>query len=381
MVSQSANLSVKGKKTGIKWKSSNVLVARVKSNGKVTGKKPGKAIITAKVGTKTYKCKVTVKIGLNKTKIDLEPGDTTKIKLCGTKIKKAKSSNKKVATISKKGKIKAVGVGKATITIQGKNKKKYKCKVTVNKPNVLVGGTNNSAATKNETKTTKYYQVKFDSNGGNSIPSQKVLSGNRASVPQTPTRNRYIFSQWEYNGRAFDFSTPITSNITLTAAWIDDEGTWENAKEVVQVINVEDVSDIPTEDQVIETMEERGFEDNSIVYEFTNSGDYCDETEVESGSTEKRPMYLTEYLSENGEVWTVYIINGALFAYPASFNLDSELEAEVLVSETDEITSYDYETNRYYVTIPDRAGAIVKVVDRIDAETLDSLTADVLSRL
>lgn len=381
LVSKSINLSVNGKKSGLKWKSSNVLVARVTSKGKVTGKKPGKAIITAQIGAKTYKCKVTVKIGLNKTKVDLKTGDTTKIKLCGTKIKKAKSSNKKVATVNKKGKIKAVGVGNATITIKGKNNKKYKCKVTVSKPSVSSSAINKDNKTKDESNKTKYYQVTFDSNGGNAIPSQKVLSGKRANAPEPPTREGYSFDQWEYNGKAFDFSSPITSDITLIAKWSVDEETWENAKEVLQVIEVEEALDIPTENQVIETMEERGFEDNSIVYDFTNTGDYCDKTEVEPGSTEQRPVYLTEYLSKSGEVWTVYDINGALFAYPASFNLESELEAEVLVSETDEITSYDSETNRYYVTIPDRAGAIVKVVDRIDAETLDSLTADVLSKL
>lgn len=49
---------VKGK---VKWSSSNKRVATVNSKGKVTAKKKGTAKISAKVGGKTYKCKVTVK--------------------------------------------------------------------------------------------------------------------------------------------------------------------------------------------------------------------------------------------------------------------------------------------------------------------------------
>ena len=49
---------VKGK---VKWSSSNKKVATVNSKGKVVAKKKGTAKISAKVGGKTYRCKVTVK--------------------------------------------------------------------------------------------------------------------------------------------------------------------------------------------------------------------------------------------------------------------------------------------------------------------------------
>ncbi len=62
---QSFNLSIKNTsgKT-VKWSTSNKKVAKIKkvskTKYKVTGVKPGKATIKAKVGGKTYKCKVTV---------------------------------------------------------------------------------------------------------------------------------------------------------------------------------------------------------------------------------------------------------------------------------------------------------------------------------
>ena len=56
----SKKIKVKGTKKKVKWSSSNKKVATVKK-GIITAKKPGKATITAKVGKKKLKCKVTVK--------------------------------------------------------------------------------------------------------------------------------------------------------------------------------------------------------------------------------------------------------------------------------------------------------------------------------
>ncbi|MCM1498296.1 MAG: Ig-like domain-containing protein [Clostridium sp.] len=60
-VGKSVTLKVKNTKKKVKWSTSNRKVAAVSKKGKVTGKKAGKATITAKVGGKKYTCKVTVK--------------------------------------------------------------------------------------------------------------------------------------------------------------------------------------------------------------------------------------------------------------------------------------------------------------------------------
>ena len=54
-------LKVKGTKKKAKWSSTKKSVATVNKKGVVTAKKKGTAYIKAKVGKKTYKCKVTVK--------------------------------------------------------------------------------------------------------------------------------------------------------------------------------------------------------------------------------------------------------------------------------------------------------------------------------
>ena len=81
------------------------------------------------------------------------------------------------------------------------------------------------------------------------------------------------------------------------------------------------------------------------------------------------------------DIWTIFVINGVVIANPASFNLESELEAQLLFSETKELTSYDDETNKFYVTIPKETAAIVKTVEKIDAETLDKWTIEEIKEL
>lgn len=60
-VGKTVTLKLKNNRKKIKWSSSNRKVATVTSKGKVKGKKAGKVTITAKVGKKKYKCKITVK--------------------------------------------------------------------------------------------------------------------------------------------------------------------------------------------------------------------------------------------------------------------------------------------------------------------------------
>ncbi len=71
------------------------------------------------------------KTRLNKTKLTISVGQKVTLKVKGSR-KKAKwsSSNKKVATVSRKGKVRAKKAGKTTITAKV-GKKKYRCKITV----------------------------------------------------------------------------------------------------------------------------------------------------------------------------------------------------------------------------------------------------------
>lgn len=138
-----------GIKSGeLKYKSSNTSIATVNAKGVVTVKKKGKCKITV---TSIYDSKVkgtlslTVSKGKQKAKITLKKskesiivGNTTTIKVKSFKGLSNKnlafsSSDKKVATVSSKGKVTGKKAGKATITVTSLINKKVKAvfKVTV----------------------------------------------------------------------------------------------------------------------------------------------------------------------------------------------------------------------------------------------------------
>ena len=123
-------LKVTGSKKKVTWHSTNARVAKVNKKGKVTGKKPGTAMVYAKVANKKLKCKVTV-IKLNKKSVSLKVGKNVTLKVRGTKAKVTwKSTNANVAAVNKKGKVTGKNQGKATIIARVANRK-LKCKVTV----------------------------------------------------------------------------------------------------------------------------------------------------------------------------------------------------------------------------------------------------------
>ena len=65
----------------------------------------------------------------------------------------------------------------------------------------------------------KEYTVSFDSKGGTKVDPQIVEHGSTATKPGNPHRNDYTFKGWYLDGKKFDFSTPITGDITLVARW------------------------------------------------------------------------------------------------------------------------------------------------------------------
>ena len=69
-VGESFTLKVSGTTKAVKWSSSNKAVASVTQKGKVTAKMAGNATISAKVGKKTLKCKLTVNEQFNASKAE-----------------------------------------------------------------------------------------------------------------------------------------------------------------------------------------------------------------------------------------------------------------------------------------------------------------------
>lgn len=133
---QSRTLKITGLKKGqkISWKSSNSKIVAVNKAGKLQAKAKGSATITGTVSKRKYTCKVTVQAPkLNKTAVTLKVGQTYQLKLSGTNQKITwKSSNSKIVTVNKAGRLSARSAGNATVTAQV-NGIRFVCKVKIQK--------------------------------------------------------------------------------------------------------------------------------------------------------------------------------------------------------------------------------------------------------
>ena len=86
----------------------------------------------------------------------------------------------------------------------------------------MISPTDTDAKTFYAKWTINSYSVTFNSNDGSDIDSQTVDYGNTVAEPTAPTKNGYTFAGWysdEGLVSAYDFSTTVTSDITLYAKW------------------------------------------------------------------------------------------------------------------------------------------------------------------
>ena len=218
-VKTSYKLEAKAKTGKLTYKSSKAGVAKVTKKGVIKAVKPGKATITIKGKNVSKKIKVTVvkknkykkvkKIQLKSPPKKMFASDSKKLSIsfkpanASNKNLKFKSSRKSVATVSEKGIIKAIKPGTTKITVTSCANKKAKKSFTL----TVVADTR--------------FIVTFDSLGGSAVAAQKVERGKKATKPVDPTLSGAKFAGWYLDGEEipFDFSQPITENITLFARW------------------------------------------------------------------------------------------------------------------------------------------------------------------
>ena len=151
---------------GVSWSSSNTGVATVDRSGNVRAVGAGTAVITVRTddGSYTAKCTVTVKSDVKVEKISLSPSTLTLDKNSTYKLTYTispsnaenkgvtwKSSDSSVARVDSTGRVTAVSVGKATITVTtADGGKTASCTVTVKGPAVTGVSLDRTALTLNK---------------------------------------------------------------------------------------------------------------------------------------------------------------------------------------------------------------------------------------
>ncbi len=83
----------------------------------------------------------------------------------------------------------------------------------------LVPVTEDTVYTAVYTETNNKFTVTFETDGGSTVKTQSVENNKCALKPENPTKDGYTFIDWFNGNEKYDFNTPVTANITLTAKW------------------------------------------------------------------------------------------------------------------------------------------------------------------
>ena len=180
-------------------------------------------------------------------------------------------------------------------------------------------------------------------------------------------------------GKKGESSAEASSNEDL----IDAEEYFSENGKVLHKTDAAKSKKVKTEHGAAAMLSQRGFGETELTAEYSMDGSYLESTPIDADGKEKHPMYSSVYTTAGGNTWGIYIINGSLYADPYFYNNTEEhmLEAPVLLSETKTIISYDGNTNQFFETVPDEAVMNVKVVKKINAELLESLTEEEIDKL
>lgn len=150
----------------------------------------------------------------------------------------------------------------------------------------------------------KYYTVTFNSNGGSEVPSQTVKEGEKATEPKVQ-KEGYVFANWIKDYTIYNFDTPVTSDITLSAMWNNVSGdctvTFKSNGEIVSTQTVKKWSTVK---QPVDP--ESGTEGKYFAYwangttEFNFDKDLVSENTTLTAFWDKTPYYTVKFNTDGG---------------------------------------------------------------------------------
>lgn len=221
-------LAIKHSSGKAKWHSSSnkIIKIRYKNGTKVIiqAKKPGKATVTAKVGSNTIRCNITVtkKKGIPKS-LTVVVGD--KVRFAQNKKKgKWETSNKDIAVVSGYAKAKTIVFKKAgTVKITEKiGKNKYICKVTV----IYSNGNKTRSKDEDESESSNKYKEKMPSEMSISEIQEEMLekinNERKKAGVSAVVLNNYLNEQAQIKAKDM-YKLKSTSHYSENLGWITDQ--------------------------------------------------------------------------------------------------------------------------------------------------------------
>jgi len=165
------------------------------------------------------------------------------------------------------------------------------------------------------------YTVTFNSNGGSAVIDQFIGNGRTATRPDNPTRSGYVIENWYRDSgltTLYNFSTPVTSNITLYAKW----KVWNVSIDGIEMVQIpEGTLAWPTATITLSAFKMGKYEVTQAQYQAVmgNNPSSFRSSPATGEVQSKRPVeYVTWYdavefcnkLSETEELTPVYTITG-----------------------------------------------------------------------
>lgn len=173
----------------------------------------------------------------------------------------------------------------------------------------------------------------------------------------------------------------VVSDESFHVEIVDADAYYEQNSTVISAVDVNTSQEVQTEKEILDDLENRGFSEISAFTDYDMDGTFHEEIEIGNMPANKHPKYMAYYITEKEEVWTLIWINGKIMANPVSYNMQSKLPTQLVISETEIINGYDNHTGKFYETIPNDNALIVKVVDSIDKGLLERLTIEEIDKL
>ncbi|MCR5013016.1 MAG: InlB B-repeat-containing protein, partial [Lachnospiraceae bacterium] len=168
------------------------------------------------------------------------------------------------------------------------------------------------------------YTVTFNANGHGKAPdAQTVTSGEKAEYPEKPTVEGYIFGGWYTEKECntlYDFTSPVTGNITLYAKWEEDKDGTKNiktdgsipmevSKEFLGILNQsipDELKAIIKGKDIIFDFFSEALNENSVSSEVKNEMEKIKDYNTKKGYTIGQFFDLTLYIKDKNDTSTEY---------------------------------------------------------------------------
>lgn len=146
---------------------------------------------------------------------------------------------------------------------------------------------------------------------------------------------------------------------------IDAKTYYNKYSKIINEVSLDESTNMVSEEEAYNLFQSYGFTECIIVSEYTETGEYSGPNEIIPFSSNKHPVYRSDYIDEQGNVFEIYLIDGLLMTNPVSFNAKTGDNIMVAVSSSKTLKSYDSKTKTFYETMP--KNSIIRVQEASDS--------------